>query len=188
MDVAILHRSNRHAFLARSAALFLLLLAGCVRETTEGTASTFRYELWVPISAFLGGLVAVPAGLALRHKSARYGWVLIILGPLAVVFVAPSLMLDRVIVDDAGFHSRTGVWGMTSVHDVKLADAGSVRIIAETSTTKRGKQTNYFFLCQLKSGGTVKFPVNNEVVKAAAPKILDRLRAHGVPVTNETGE
>ena len=164
-----------------------------MRETTEGATTTFRYELWVPICAFLGGLVAVPAGLVLRQKSTRYGWALIILGPLAAVFLAPSVFLDRVVVDDAGIHSRTGIWGMTAVHDLKIADVSAVKIVSETSSTRRGgKKTNYFFLCESRHQRVREvLPVNNAVAAPPAPRSSPAtwpITASRSPTRRVTGE
>ena len=69
------------------------------------------------------------------------------------------MLRDRVVVDDAGFHSRTGVWGLSAVHDVAYNDVQTVRVISETTRTRRGgKRTNDYFLCEMKAGNAVKFP------------------------------
>ncbi len=179
---------GRSALLATSAALCLFTCAGCVRESTENGASTFRYESWVPVCTFLGCLVAIPAGWIIRRRSKRYGWGLVVLGPLGMVFLAPSLLLDRVIVDRAGIHSRTGIWGMTAVHDLLYQDVKVVKIISESRTSRRGgKQTSSYLLCALKSGGSAKMPINNSVQQAAAPTILKHFEAAGVPIVDERG-
>ena len=76
-------------------------------------------------------------------------------GPIAILFIAPSLLRDRVVVDDAGFHSRAGVWGLTAVHDVAYGDVKKARVISDMTTARRDK---YSILCEMKGGWTVTFP------------------------------
>ena len=167
--------------------LLLFACAGCVRESTEGATSVFQYELWVPVSVLLAGIAAAPAGLAVRMRSARLGWVLLIGGPLAAVMFAPSLYRDQVTVSDEGFHVRTGIWGLTAVHDVRFAEVSSLSITAEETVGRRGrKKTTHYFVCDLKQGGQVKVPINNGVTEAAAKSILEHAAGHEIPILNET--
>ena len=168
-----------------AALILLATFAGCVRQTTDGATTTFRYETWVPPSVLLAGIAAAPLGWQLRKRSARFGWGLVIAGPLAAFVLAPSLFRDRVTLADDGFHVRTGLWGLSAVHDVKFDEVRTLRIISETTTNRRGRKTNYFFLCEMKHGGSVKVPVNNEVSKAAAEPILRRVAARRIPIINE---
>jgi hypothetical protein len=165
----------------------LCALSGCVREVERSGEHVFRYELWVPLTALLGGMVAAPAGWALRRRSARLGWGLLILGPIAVFGVAPSLLCDRVSVDAEGFHVRTGIWGVTAVHDVKYDDVGTIRITAEQGRSRRGTHTNYYMNCDRKSGGSSKVPMSNAVTQASVEAILDGAKAHGILIVDGTG-
>ncbi len=169
------------------AAILLLALGGCVREDSEGPTRTFAYELWVPFSVLLLGVVAGPAGWFVREKSKRFGWILLILSPVAAVVFAPSLYRDRAVVDDAGFSLRTGFWGLTAVHAIEFADLQRVRIISEAARGRRGfGRKNYFLLCERTDGSAAKIPVNNDVSEAAAPHFLKRVSDLGIPIEDKT--
>jgi hypothetical protein len=164
-------------------AILLVILGGCVQETTDGATQTFTYEWWVPLSVLLAGIVAAPAGWVLRNSSERLGWALLILAPIAAIFFAPSLFRDRAMVDDSGFSVRTGIWGLTAVHEVKFDDLKQVRLISEEVTGRRGaKHTNFYLLCERKDGTSAKVPLNNTVSEAAAPHFVQRLADHGIPI------
>jgi hypothetical protein len=164
------------------------LAAGCIRETTEGTSHTFQNELWVPIVTFLGGIAAGVAGWFVKPHSHRFGWAMIILGPVAAIGFAPSLYLDRATVDDSGLSLRTGLWGMTAVHDVKYDGLQQIRRTKEESRGRRGRNVSYYMLCERTSGEPAKVPLGNQCSEAAAPLFLDGAQARGIPIINETGE
>jgi hypothetical protein len=159
-------------------------LSGCVRESTVGQQHVFTYELWVPVSVLLAGIVAVPVGWVLRGWWARLGWGMLIMGPIAAIVVAPSLLRDRIAVDDHGFTMRTGIWGLTSVHEVSFENLRRVRAVAEKGTGRGADYTHHFLMCEMKDGGLAKVPVNNSVSETAAPHILKALEQHGIPVVD----
>ncbi len=178
---------RRRALRTAIAVISILMLSGCVQHIENGKNETFQYEFWVPLVALLAGIVATPVGWILRNRAGRFAWALLIGGPLAAFLLAPSLYCDQVRVTDDSIHVQTGIWGMTAVHDVKLDDVQTLKIISETSTTRRGgKRTNYFFLCERKSGDPVKFPMNNAVARAAASAMLERVTERGIPVVDQT--
>ena len=170
-------------------ALLLLGVSGCVREDVNGSTITVTNELWAPFLALMGGVAAAPAGWFLRKKSNRIGWGLLIFSPILVVGIAPSLFLDRAVVDDTHFSLRTGIWGLTAVHDVKFADLSGIRLISEETTGRRGrKRTNYYLLCERKDGTSAKVPLANQVAETAAPYLIERAKALNVPIVDETGQ
>ncbi|BBO36572.1 hypothetical protein [Lacipirellula parvula] len=182
--------------LARSGWRLPLLLAavalstGCVRETTEGTAHVFQNELWVPIVTFLGGVAAAVGGWFVKAHSDRFGWTMIILGPIAALGLAPALFLDRVAIDDSGMSAKVGIWVFSAPLEVKYDNLAQVRLIKEETTGRRGrKNVNYSMLCEKKSGGEpTKVPLGNHVIEAAAPAFLEAVQQRGIPIINETGE
>ncbi len=178
----------RSIYYAGLATFLLLGIGGCVREDVNGSTITVTNELWAPLVALVGGIAAAPAGWYLRKKSTRFGWGLLILSPVAVVGLAPSLFLDRAVVDDTHFSLRTGIWGLTAVHEVKFADLTRIRLISEESTGRRGrKRTDYYLLCERKDGTSSKVPLGNKVAETAAPHLVERAQALNIPIVDETG-
>lgn len=168
-------------------ASLLVLISGCVRESVDGDRQQFTYELWLSGLVLVGGIVAIPAGLALRKRIPRLGWSLLIGGPLAAFGFAPSLFFEKVTLNDKTLHVQSGIWGMTAIHSVSLDDLKSVRLIVEHSTGRKGRKVQkYYLMCDLKSGGSSKIPVNNNVTEAAAPHFIQRVRERGIPVYDQT--
>src|SRR5689334_3841920 len=130
----------------------LLVLGGCVQESQTNGERIFQYELWVPLSVLFAGILAMPIGYALRERTARMGWSMVVLGPLAAMFLAPSLFRDRVTVSSNRFHIQTGIWGLTSVHTVNFADIKQIHVTSEKVVRRRGLRNDYYLNCQKKSG------------------------------------
>lgn len=168
-------------------AFVLLAVCGCVDEGSDGSTQTFAYELWVPLSALLIGIFAALGGWFLRNTSARFGWGLLVVGSIAAIVFAPSLFRDRAVLDEASFSIRTGIWGLTAVHQVEFDGLQKVRITSEEVRGRRGsKRTNFYLLCETNDGDNVKFPINNKVSQAAAPHFLQRVSELGIPILDET--
>jgi hypothetical protein len=173
----------RAAFLMMFA-LLLVTSLGCVDESTDGAAKVFSYELWVPITIMAGGLVAAVAGWFLRDALGRFGWALLIGGPIAAIFFGPSMLLDRVVVGEERFSMRSGIWGMTAVHAFDYENVSSVQITKETSGGRRRK-TTYYLNVNEKNNESSKVPLNT-ISEAALPDLLERLKKYNVPVVDRT--
>lgn len=161
--------------------VLLLSVTGCVSEQTSGSTQTFAYEWWLPLSVVLGGIAAVPAGLALRSKSERYGWGLLIAGPLFAVLGA-FLYSERAVLDDSRFVSSR----LFKSHEVKFETLKLVRITSEIVTGRRGrKETKYFVTCTRADGTTEKIGVTNAVLEAAVPKFIEKAAERNIQIINE---
>jgi hypothetical protein len=115
--------------------------------------------------------------------------VLLIGGPIAEIGAAPSMFPDRVEVDKSGFSRRSGFWGMMSNQKVAFADLNQIRRISEESRGRRGRrQTNYYLMCDTKAGPSIKVPLGNDVVEAAAPTMLQNASAVGANIVDQMGE
>ena len=178
---------TRNSLYVATGTFVLLAASGCVHEGSDGPTRSFTYELWVPLSVLLVGIFAALGGWFLRKTSARFGWGLLVLGAIAAIVFAPSLLRDRAVVDDASFSIRTGIWGVTAVHHVRFDSLQKVRIISEEVRGRRGsKRTNFYLLCETSDGDNVKLPINNKVSQAAAPHFLEKVSQLGIPVIDET--
>jgi hypothetical protein len=168
-------------------AICILPLSGCVRETTEGSSLVFQNELWASALALVGGIVASIAGWFIRERSSRFGWTLLIGGPIVAIGLAPSLFLDRATVDQNGLSLRVGLWGMSAVHDVKYDDLSQVRLVMEESRGRRGRTNiNYYLMCENKDGTFSKVPLGSKVAEAAAPHFLKEVALRDIAIVDET--
>ena len=163
--------------------LFCAVCSGCVRESTEGDKHIYQYELWVSGAIFLAGIVAAVAGLALRKSSGRYGWTMLILGPVLVLGVAPSMFLDHVDVGPDGFSRHSGIWGMTAVQDVAFADVSRLQVETREERGRRGRKVErQYLVCYLKNGEKVELPAGNDVAREAVPQIAEIANNKGIQV------
>ena len=67
-------------------------------------------------------LAATVVGFVVRRRVARLGWVMLIMGPLLALVMAPGFLLDYVRVDRQGFDARYGFWFAPRVFHIKFAD------------------------------------------------------------------
>jgi hypothetical protein len=172
---------TKRAFCLMSLMLFVAMASGCVRETTNGDEHRFSYELWVPGLLFLGGLIATPAGWYLRETTARLGWGLLILGPIAAFGFAPSMFLDHVEVRPDGFSRHSGIYGMTANAEVKFTDVNHMHLSTVEERGRRGRKVmRTYIMWEMKDGSTVKLPAGNDVVEAAAQTMVDAAGEAGV--------
>ena len=161
---------------------FLLLLTGCISESTSDSVDRVSYSWWVPVVILLAGFACVPFGLMFLRSSARLGWGLMIVCPLAALMFAPSMFFEQVSVTDSGYKVRSGIWGMTANQEVNFGDASNLRIVEEMSTGRRRRAYNVFYFDMKTGGEPARLPLNNDVKVAAGPYIMRRAKAAGVNV------
>lgn len=165
-------------------ALLSMLLTGCVRETTNGSAREFAYELWVAALAVVTGIGIVAAGWYGKGPSWRR-WLVIVIGVLVAVLGAPSLLLSRIHVDENGFSRQSGILAMTTQQDVKYSDVRSMQLISRRS--RRGRKTTYL-VCTKKDGSSVEIGLGDALEQTAAPHILRGATQSGIHVVDQTDE
>lgn len=170
----------------RSVAGFLILtflgVAGCVQKRVEGDLNVYAFEWWIRLGVIAGGLIAIPAGWILRTKSARLGYVLLIGGPLALIFLAPMMFVDEAKVDSRHFECRYGLWWSPTKHNIAFDDLQRIHLRVETKTGRRGKEYSYYFDCFKKAGGAEAVSLG-DLMKEAAEDILIRAKAKNIPIT-----
>ena len=163
-------------------------IAGCIQETKNGDSVKYTYELWVPLSILFGGAVGLLAGVFGFMKSMNYSWVLCLLGVLGLVF-GPSMMCDYAVVDSKGFTIRTGLPYIASVQQAQFADVSAVHHIKKVTRGRRGRRiNNYYYVFDLKSGGSVEVNISsNELRMNARRRIDEQLSAHNINFLDEVG-
>ena len=134
-------------------ALVLTLCMGCVHESVDGDQRVFAIQLWVPALTALVGLAVTAQGWYGKDGWIKSGWLVVVIGLFIVFVFAPSLLLDRTVVNQHGFSKRGGLWGLTVSHDIKFAD---MRVMRLTTDKVRDRifstSTRRYLVCDFKTG------------------------------------
>jgi hypothetical protein len=162
-------------------ALTLCVMSGCYEHALQGNASIYRFAWWLGPMLIAAGVLSVPAGWLLRQWNAKWGFVLMILGPILLVVVVPAMYSDYVVVDDEHFEARYGFWFSPTVHNVQFQELREIRYVAVPGS--RGR-TDYELRC-LSNTGQVSVVHAGDLVKNTVPEILARARARGVSVASQ---
>jgi hypothetical protein len=161
-----------------------LTAGGCVDRSVSGDQITYDYSWWVPVTVLLGSLVAFPLGLLLRKRSGRAGVGLMILSPVLAILVFPAMLMDKVKVDSQHFETHYGLWFAPSRHNVRFDDLVEMRLVTYEERTRRGgRRTKQKLVCVHKSAAPQDTVHLGDLVRQAAPEIMDRAQAQGVAVT-----
>lgn len=176
----------RNRALTLSAAVFVFVCSGCVKREAAGPDVVLTYELWVPISVFVGGLLALGGMYALRENKGRYFWVLGIVGFAAMIVGAPTTAMDKLTLSDTEIHHQTGFYGSTKA-DVILADVSRVELTVKETRGRRGRKNINHYLVFVTPSGKQQLPLSNRIVEEAVDDILNVLDANNLEVTDRTG-
>jgi hypothetical protein len=163
------------------AALALLAVSGCYERVAHGEQSVYQFAWWLGPAVIAGGILGMPVGWFLRRVNERWGFVLMILGPVVLVMVAPAMYIDRVVVDGDHFEARYGMWFSPSVHSIKFDDLRQIRYVKVKGARER---TNYQLNCITKAGET-RVVHAGDLVRNTVPEILARAKAKGLNVVVE---
>lgn len=160
----------------------LFLLAGCYQRVASDEGFVISFQPWVPLLVALGGLALVPVGILLFARRHRFrGALIMIVGPLVAIGVAPGMYLDRVVLDEQGFYARHGFWWSPTIHRINYKDLRMIKLAVEQRTTRNGTDYNYFFDCVFKDGKTERVPLG-DIMRESLPEIADEFRKHNVQV------
>ena len=158
------------------------LMSGCVDREVKGDAVEFSFEGWVGMTVLLVGLAAAPIGLMLRESWKKGMWVGLVMSPVLLLGVMPSMFLDYAKVDSQHFEGRYGIWFAPTKFDVKYADLNHIDHVTYETRGRRGrKSTKYRLDCVTKSGQVQKVSLG-DMMKEARDDILERASAAGVAV------
>ena len=163
-------------------AVLVPLMSGCFDREVKGDAVEFSYSSWVPITVLLVGLAAAPVGLMLRESWKKGMWLGLIMSPVLLLGVLPSMFLDYAKVDSEHFEGRYGIWFTPTKFDVKYSDLSRIDHVTYQTRGRRGrKNTNFRLDCVSKSGQVQKVSLG-DMLKHAREDILERASAAGVAV------
>ena len=158
-----------------------LLMTGCVTSSVSAAGTRFHYAWWLPLGLFMAGLVFIPIGLALTKQSARFGWGLMIAGPIAALAFAPSLFLEQVTVTDKVIDVRSGIWGMTANQTIDFDSVKTLRIAQEATGGRNSRLIEVLYF-DMKNGSNAKFALNNDVKIEAGKHIVRTMLTRDIPV------
>jgi len=161
----------------------LLACAGCIQRTVRGDVSTYGFEMWVVLGIAVGGIVAAPAGWFLRKRVARLGYALLILGPIATIFIAPTMWTDRVVVDSEHFE-RTSAMPGSNNQSVRFDDVRSLHYHSRVERSGRRSSRKYYLDVNQKSG-QVQTISPGTLFQEAMGEIFERAAAKGIAVSED---
>ncbi len=160
------------------AAAILFIFAGCIERTVKGGTSIYRMEAWAIAGTAVGGVAAGVAGFFVRRKIARLGWAMLIGGPAAAIFGAPTMYFDVVKVDSEHYE-RSGGFSASINESRRFDDMQAIKYVSKEERVGRRMQTKHYFEITNKSGQTESVSLGT-LLQAAAPEIFEKAKAKGV--------
>jgi hypothetical protein len=142
----------------------------------------YRFAPWLVALTVMAGLAAVPVGWLLRRWSTRWGYVLIGMGPIALLLIVPGLFRDRVMVDAQHFELTTGFWWSPTQSNIRFADLDEIQFITQQRQARGGPRETYQLECIFKSGRH-EFVSVGDLMQTAVGNILARAQDAGVRIT-----
>lgn len=175
---------NRNGkFLAIAACL--LLVAGCTQKKVDGDTAIVSYQMWVAPVSILVGLAATIGGILGRAGGLRV-WLFTAVAAVGTVLFAPFGFFDKVVVDSTHIEARWGFWAFPTKHNIKFDDVVSVSLTERTSTSRRGRRTNYYLEFSLKTGGKEELSASNTLMQEAADELINQIKLRNIPVIDQT--
>jgi hypothetical protein len=155
-------------------------IAGCYEHTTRGNESFYQFASWLGPVIIGAGILAIPIGWLTRKS--KLGFVLMCMGPVLLLFVAPAMYSDRVVIDDDHFEAHYGLWFNPSVRNVRFSDLREIRYVSVQGTRGRIK---YELHCVNKNGNEAVVPAG-DLIKYTVQEIMTRAKAKGVIIVDQT--
>jgi hypothetical protein len=137
----------------------------------------YTFPSYVPGIAIAVAALAAAIGALLLWRRKPLVLALIALGVSALAggIIAPTLALDRVVLDDQKLEQTTGLWFAPTVKGFRLTDVTSVTI----STNRFGY--NEVWSARMKDGHSQDVDPG-DLWAMNGPDIIERLRAKGIEV------
>ncbi|MEM9347808.1 MAG: hypothetical protein AAGB26_14450 [Planctomycetota bacterium] len=157
----------------------LCLLGGCYEREVESGLVVYRFADWLILSIIVACVIAVPAGWLLRKLYWKIFPFVLLMLPVALGLLLPSLIQDRIAFDDEHFESVSGLWFDPNRIDLRFDDLRSIEYALDPGDDKG---TRYDLNCYTRDGQVVVVNVG-DLMKTAIDELLDRARRSGVTVT-----
>lgn len=161
----------------------LIACTGCIQRTVKGDVSTYGFETWILLVIAVGGLVAAPAGWVLRNRIARLGYALLILGPLAVFFLAPMMWTDRVVVDSNHFERSSAMPGSNN-HSISFDQVSALHYRSAVERSGRRSGRKYYLDVTRKDGQVQTIPLG-QLFQEAVKEVFERAASKGIEVSED---
>lgn len=154
-----------------------------IQETVRGSTVVVSCRLRVPISIF--AVAAIIAFLGFRFRKSGIGARLLILGSMLLLLMAPTLLLDRAVVDEAGMTLNSGIWS-TRKHRFDYAELAGFQLMTGENRAYKGQREQYHYLIgEFRVGETVKVTVSDRISRTALPRFLRELKARNISLIDE---
>ena len=166
-------------------AVSCLSASGCIAKTQDGDATVYHFEWWTWTACLAVGVALVGLGWMLRTRSFFKGWMMIIVGCLFGLAIAPGLAVESLIVDAEHFEIRRAPWFWS--YNLRFDDIRSIDLTSKQRWTKRGKRIDYNLVCIFRNGEREFVPVGDLLSEALA-EVFDQAKAKNIAVTDRTGK
>ncbi len=140
----------------------------------------YTFPGYVPGIAIAVAVLAATIGALLLWKRKPLVFTLIAFGLSALVggFVAPTLAMDRVVLDDEKLEQTTGFWFAPTVKGFRHADVALVTIGVSRDRNDREYEV---WIIRMKNGHT-RMIDPGDLWEMNGPDIMERLREKGIEV------
>ncbi len=140
----------------------------------------YSFPSYVPGTAIAVAVLAASIGAVLLRKGKPLNHSLIAFGisALAGGFFAPTLAMDRVVLDDEKLEQTTGFWFAPTVKGFRLADVELITI----STARGRKNREYEVWIVKRRNGETRTIDPGDLWEMNGPDIIKRLRGKGIEV------
>jgi hypothetical protein len=162
---------------------FLLSFSGCLQETNQGDVQSFAYPWWLSLVIFLAGALTTWVGYLLLPTNEKPAYIMLLVGPIVALVIAPSYLVNKTTVGPEELHSRYGFFGLDTRH-VKYAELTEVKF---TSVRSR-RSTSYFLDCKKQDEDLISLPLDVQGINAAAPRFIQYARAKNVAIVDHNGD
>jgi hypothetical protein len=149
----------------------------------RGDVSTYGFETWIVLGVAVGGVVAAPVGWFLRKRIARLGYVLLIVGPIATILVAPMMWTDRVIIDSNHFERSSAMPGSNN-QSLRFDDVLALHYYSKVERSGRRSRRKHY-LDVTRKGGLAQTIELGTLFQEAIGEILERAAAKGIQVSED---